>query len=152
MKRLQTSAAPFWFAVLLVAAAPVALAAHVTVWPRESTPGISERYTVRVPTEGKVATTSVRLEVPADVTVSYVLAMSGVVAELARDGNRITSITWKFEVPPGQFAEFVFMARNPKQGTEIVWKVHQHYADGTQSDWTGPPSKSPASVTKLVAK
>jgi uncharacterized protein YcnI len=138
--------------VAVLVAPPVVLGAHVTVWPRESTPGIVERYTVRVPTERKVATTSVRLEVPADVTVTYVLAMPGVVADLARDGNRITAVTWKFEVPPGQFAEFVFMARNPKQGTEIVWKVQQHYADGTQSDWTGPPSKSPASVTKLAAK
>lgn len=145
MRRLLT-------VLVLCAAVPVALGAHVTVWPRESTPGISERYTVRVPTEGKVATTSVRLEVPTDVTVTYVLAAPGVVADIAREGNRITGVTWKFEVPPGQFAEFVFLARNPKQGTEIVWKVHQHYADGTQSDWTGPPSKSPASVTKLVAR
>ena len=137
---------------LLLIAAPVILGAHVTVWPRESAPGISERYTVRVPTEGKIATTSVRLEVPPDVTVTSVLAMPGVVADIVRDGNRITGVTWKFEVPPGQFAEFVFMARNPKSGTEIVWKVHQHYADGSQSDWTGPPSKSPASITKLVAK
>ena len=137
---------------LLLIAAPVMLGAHVTVWPRESSPGISERYTVRVPTEGKVATTSVRLEVPPDVTVTSVLAMPSVVADIVRDGNRITGVTWKFEVPPGQFAEFVFMARNPKSGTEIVWKVHQHYADGSQSDWTGPPSKSPASITKLVAK
>jgi uncharacterized protein YcnI len=145
MRRLTT-------ALVLLVAAPVVLGAHVTVWPRESTPGISERYTVRVPTERKVATTSVRLEVPAEVTVTYVLALPGVTTDIAREGDRITSVTWKFDVPPGQFAEFVFLARNPKQGTEIVWKVHQHYADGTQSDWTGPPSKSPASVTKLVAK
>ena len=145
MRRLLT-------AFLLLIAAQVILGAHVTVWPRESAPGTSERYTVRVPTEGKIATTSVRLEVPPDVTVTSVLAMPSVVADIVRDGNRITGVTWKFEVPPGQFAEFVFMARNPKSGTEIVWKVHQHYADGSQSDWTGPPSKSPASITKLVAK
>ena len=137
---------------VFLVAAPVMLGAHVTVWPRESAPGISERYTVRVPTEGKVVTTSVRLEVPADVTVTSVLAMPSVIADIVRDGNRITSVTWKFDVPPGEFAEFVFMARNPKEGTEIVWKVHQHFADGSQSDWTGPPSKSPASITKLVAK
>jgi uncharacterized protein YcnI len=129
------------------------MSAHVTIWPRESVPGASERYTVRVPTEGKTATTSVQLLVPAEVTLTYVLAMPGVVADITRgDGNRITSVTWKFDVPPGQFAEFVFMARNPKQGSEITWKVHQHYADGTKSDWTGPPSKGPAPVTKLVAK
>ena len=138
--------------VVLVAFASAVVNAHVTVWPRESILGASERYTVRVPTEGKVATTSIYLEVPADVTVTYVLAMPGVIADMTREGNRVTSVTWKFEVPPGQFAEFVFMARNPKQGTEITWKVHQHYADGSKSDWTGPPSKGPASVTKLVAK
>jgi uncharacterized protein YcnI len=145
MRRLAT-------ALVILVAAPVVLGAHVTIWPRESTPGISERYTVRVPTERKVATTSVRLEVPTEVTVTYVLALPGVATDIAREGNRITSVTWKFDVPPGQFAEFVFLARNPKQGTEIIWKVHQHYADGTQSDWTGPPSKGPAPVTKLVAK
>ena len=32
--------------------------AHVTVRPRESKPDAEERYVVRVPTEGKVATTS----------------------------------------------------------------------------------------------
>lgn len=142
--------------LLTVAFAVVAstvVSAHVTIWPRESAPGASERYTVRVPTEGKTATTSVQLLVPADVTLTYVLALPGVVADITRgDGNRITSVTWKFDVPPGQFAEFVFMARNPKQGSEITWKVHQHYADGTKSDWTGPPSKGPAPVTKLVAK
>ena len=137
----------------LLVSASVGMSAHVTIWPRESAPGASERYTVRVPTEGKTATTSVHLVVPPEVTVTYVLAMPGVVADVTRgEGNRITAVTWKFEVPPGQFAEFVFMARNPKQGSEITWKVHQHYADGTKSDWTGPPGKGPAPITKLVAK
>src|SRR5919106_1959596 len=80
-------------AIVIVAVAPALVGAHVTIRPRESTPGISERYTVRVPTEGKVATTSVRLVVPADVTVTYVLAMPGVTADIARGGNRITTVT-----------------------------------------------------------
>jgi uncharacterized protein YcnI len=142
----------FLVALSFLVIVPAILSAHVTIWPQQSTPGISERYTVRVPTERTVATTSVRLVVPPEVTVTYVLAIPGVVADLTREGNRITAITWKFDVPPGQFAEFVFMARNPKEGSAITWKVHQHYADGTQSDWTGPPSKGPAPVTKLVAK
>ena len=139
-----------FIAVLVVL--PAALSAHVTVWPRESVLGTSERYTVRVPSEGKVATTSVHLDVPTDVTVTSVLAMPGVVADVTRDGNRVTGITWKFEVPPGQFAEFVFLARNPKEGSEITWKVQQFFADGSKADWTGPPGKGPAPVTKLTAK
>ena len=38
--------------------------AHVGVRPREAKPGGDEKYTVRVPTEGQVATTSVFLEYP----------------------------------------------------------------------------------------
>ena len=36
----------------LVLAAPSLAVAHVSVRPRESKPGVEERYTVRVPTEG----------------------------------------------------------------------------------------------------
>jgi uncharacterized protein YcnI len=53
------------------------LSAHVTVWPRESRAGASEKYTVRVPTEGKVATTSVTLETPEGVTIAAVAAPAG---------------------------------------------------------------------------
>jgi uncharacterized protein YcnI len=50
MRRLATIGA-------LVLALPSLALAHVTVRPRQSKPGIEERYTVRVPTEGTVATT-----------------------------------------------------------------------------------------------
>jgi ketosteroid isomerase-like protein len=41
----------------VVLAASAAASAHVTVSPRESKPGVQEKYTVRVPTEGQVTTT-----------------------------------------------------------------------------------------------
>ena len=37
---------------------------YVSVRPRESKPGAEEQYTVRVPTEGAVATTHVVLDIP----------------------------------------------------------------------------------------
>ena len=43
--------------------------AHVRVTPRESKPGAKGTYTLRVPTEGKVTTRSVTLEVPEGVSV-----------------------------------------------------------------------------------
>ena len=45
-------------AVILLTVPSLALA-HVSVRPRESKAGAEERYTVRVPTEGAVATTHV---------------------------------------------------------------------------------------------
>lgn len=125
--------------------------AHVTVWPQQSQAGAGERYTVRVPTEGQVSTTSVELEIPAGMTVSGVLVGGGFTYEVRREGNRIVAVTWKQEVRPGEVAEFVFFARNPKAG-QIVWKAHQRYADGTSADWVGVEGdRRPAAITRLVA-
>ena len=128
-----------------------AAGAHVTVWPKQSQAGAGERYTVRAPTEGKVATTSVELEVPADVTVTAVLVGGGFSYDVRREGNRIVAIIWKLEIKPGETGEFVFFARNPK-AEQIAWKARQHLADGTSADWVGVEGdRRPASVTRLTA-
>ena len=129
-----------------------AVDAHVTIWPQESKAGAGERYTVRVPTEGKVTTTEVELEVPADVRVSGVLIGAGFTYEFRRDGDRIVGVTWKQHIKPSEYAEFVFFAVNPKTAGPVAWKVHQRYQDGTSADWTGVEGdRRPASVTRIVA-
>jgi uncharacterized protein YcnI len=134
----------------LILTLPSLAMAHVSVRPRESKPGAEERYTVRVPTEGAVATTHVQLEIPAGVTVLEVVPADGATFATTKDGDRITAITWKKEIPPKQAAEFVFRARNPSS-REIVWKAHQHFVDGTAADWVGPAGhRRPAAVTKLA--
>ena len=135
-------------AIAVVVAGSI-VSAHVTVWPQESRSGAGERYTVRVPTEGKVTTTSIELEVPADVVVSGVLVGAGYTYEVRRENDRIVAITWKQEIKPAEYGEFVFFARNPK-AAQIAWKVRQRYADGTSADWVGVEGdRRPASVTKL---
>jgi uncharacterized protein YcnI len=135
----------------LLIAIPSSALAHVGVRPRESKPGVEERYTVRVPTEGAVATTSVRLEIPDGVTVLDVEKYGGESFEVHKQGDRIVAITWKRNIPPKESAEFLFRARNPHSGTEIAWKAHQHFADGTMTAWVEPAGgKRPGPVTKLV--
>ncbi len=125
--------------------------AHVTVAPRESKPGATENYRVRVPTEGKVATVSVDLEIPAGVMVTNVSAPAGGQYELKREGDRIVGITWKIKIDPGDMSELPFTAKNPGDGASISWKAHQHFADGTTADWSGPAGdRHPASITKLT--
>ena len=127
------------------------MSAHVTVWPQESRPGAGERYTVRVPTEGKVTTTSIELEVPAGVLVSGVLVGAGYTYEVRRDNDRIIAITWKQDIKAGEVGEFVFFARNPPT-TQITWKARQRFADGTSADWIGVVGdRRPASITTLTA-
>ena len=125
--------------------------AHVSVRPRESKPGATEHYIVRVPTEGKVATISVELDVPAGVVVDSVEPMDGVRAEMKREGGRIVSIIWTVTIDPGANREFTFTAKNPGEGAEIAWKAHQRYADGTSSEWVGAAgTRQPAPITKLT--
>lgn len=136
-------------AVILLSASIAA--AHVTVLPRESHSGMEQRYTVRVPTEGQVPTTSVELEVPAGVVVTQVVPGEGYTFDVRREGDRIVAITWKKEIPPKQSAQFEFIARNPN-AAEIAWKAHQRFADGTSADWVGVQGdRRPASVTRLTA-
>lgn len=136
-------------AVALLTLSTVAMA-HVVVSPRESQVGRYEKYVVRVPTEGAVPTTSVELQVPEGVTFVSIGAPGNFTYELKRTGERVTSIVWTQTIKPGEFAEFAFMARNPKTGGTITWKAVQKHSDGTSVEWTGPAGdKHPASVTKL---
>ena len=124
--------------------------AHVTVAPRQSQVGIEQRYTVRVPTEGQVSTTSVELEVPTDVTIVRVEPGQHYTFDTRREGDRIVAITWTREIPPRQTAEFAFVARNP-DAAQIAWKAHQRFADGTSADWVGVVGdRRPAAVTVLT--
>jgi uncharacterized protein YcnI len=125
--------------------------AHITIRPRESKVGATETYTMRVPTEGTVATTLVELEVPDGVTIVMINGTAGS-AEQQKSGDRVTSVTWKVDIQPAQSQEMTFVAKNPASGSEIAWKVHQRYSDGTGSDWVEPAGgRRPGPVTKLVS-
>ncbi|MEQ1760074.1 MAG: DUF1775 domain-containing protein [Vicinamibacterales bacterium] len=145
-ERFRAIAATF---VMLVI--PVGAMAHVSITPRESAQGATEKYVVRIPTEGKVATTAAELEVPDGVIVETLQAPSGWTYGVTRKDDRIVAITFKADVKPGEFIEVAFVARNPRMGTQIVWTLRQRFADGTVTDWTkGPTGIRPTAVTRLT--
>lgn len=136
---------------ILVPLVCVVAEAHVRIAPLESTVGTTQTYTARVPTEGKVSTTSVQLDVPDGVTIVSAVAVAGARYDLKREGERIVAIIWTVDIRPGDVAELSFVARNPNQGQQITWHVHQRYADGTSSEWIGAGgTRQPAPVTKLT--
>lgn len=132
---------------------PALAHAHVSITPRASTHGATEKYTVRIPSEGKVATTAAELEVPEGVIIEVLQSPSGWKHEVKRKDDRIVAVTWQVNVPPGEFIEVGFVARNPRQGAEIVWTLRQRFADGTVTDWTKAPNGTlrPTAVTRLAA-
>lgn len=127
--------------------------AHVSIMPRASTHGATERYTVRVPTEGKVATTGAEIEFPAGVIVETIQAPMGWTYDVKRQDDRIVSMSIQGDVKPGEFIEVGFVARNPRSGERVVWTLRQRFADGTVTDWTTGPNGAPRStaVTTLTA-
>jgi uncharacterized protein YcnI len=131
---------------------PIAANAHVSITPRQSTTGATEKYTIRIPTEGKVATTGAEIEFPAGVIVETIQAPMGWKYDVKRQDDRIVSMTIQADVKPGEFIEVGFVARNPRSGTQIVWTLRQRFADGTVTDWTkGPNGVRPTAVTQLTA-
>jgi len=137
---------------LLVLLAPAAASAHVSITPRESSPGATERYTVRVPTEGKVTTVGADLEVPEGVVVEVLSVPAGWKYDVKRKDDRIVAISWTMDIKPGEFMEFGFVARNPRgDQKQLVWQLRQRFADGTVTDWTkGPQGVRPTAVTNLT--
>ena len=139
--------------VLAVAAIPSAAGAHVTIAPNQSLAGATEKYVVRVPTEGQVATVAAELDVPDGMVVETLAVPNGWKHELKRQGDRIVAITWTMSIPPGEFAEFAFVARNPRDKDQVVWTLRQRFADGTVRDFTkGPNGIRPTAVTKFTPR
>lgn len=132
MKRIRLS---LLFAALVLTA-PVQALAHVSITPRQSTQGATEKYVVRIPTEGKIATVAAELDVPEGVIIETMQAPAGWTHEITRKDDRISAVRWTADVKPGEFIEVAFVARNPRQGAEIVWTLRQRFADGTVSNWT----------------
>lgn len=149
-----------WMSSVLMAGAILTLAsaaqAHVNVYPKESTTGAYEKYTVRVPVEKDVKTTKVKLEFPAEVKVSTVQPIPGWSYEFEKDKDgRNTALVWTATnggIGPHEFAEFAFVGANPKEPGALSWKAYQTYADGEVVEWTGAAdSQTPASVTTIKA-
>ena len=116
--------------VLLTLAASISMAqAHVRIQPAQSQQGAKQKYTLRAPTEGKIATIALMLDVPDGVSA---VSAEGQ-AELAKEGGRIVSITWKVKIPPGQSQTFTFEATSPPITEARPSRCGEGLVDGTDN-------------------
>ncbi|MDQ0973811.1 uncharacterized protein YcnI [Neobacillus niacini] len=132
--------------------------AHVTVLPKETIQGSYEMFTVRVPSENEtVPTTQVKVEFPAEVTISRFEPKPGWKYEVEKDSSgTITSVTWTAEnqgLTSTEFGLFNMQGKVADDATEIAFKAYQTYQDGSVVEWIGAPdSEKPASVTTVNPK
>jgi len=148
MRRKMTFAAVGVVTLLI----PATAQAHVSITLFYKKTGTTEKYVIRIPTEGKVATTAAELDVPEGVVVETMQAPAGWKYEVKRAEDRIVSVVWQVDVKPGEFVEVAFVARNPRSGDKIVWILRQKFADGTTQNWTTAPNGTtrPTAVTQLL--
>lgn len=145
--------------------------AHVTVKPGEVLTGSFQTFNVGVPVEKDMATTAVKLEIPAGLGHVTPTVKHGWTISVEKEGSGeeavVKSITWNGnEIAAGYRDDFTFSAKTPDKPVELQWKAFQTYADGSVVAWNltedqqpkkedGSPdfSKSgPFSVTKVVSQ
>jgi uncharacterized protein YcnI len=131
--------------------------AHVTVQPNEVPAGSYQVFTVRVPTEKEIATTSVKLAIPDGVDVSRIEPKPEWTYEIEKNAaNKFVSVTWKATgkgLGATEFGDFRVQGKVADDAKELVWKAYQTYSDGEVVEWTGAAdADKPASVTMVTAK
>ncbi|WP_342048501.1 YcnI family copper-binding membrane protein [Bacillus sp. OTU530] len=130
--------------------------AHVTVKPSTSATGAWETYTMKVPVEKDVPTTKVSLKIPSGVELEQYQPVPGWTFSEEKDtSGKVTSVTWTATgegILSGQFQQFTFVAKNPKDTGKINWDAYQYYKDGSIVEWTGNEGEdTPHSITEIMA-
>jgi uncharacterized protein YcnI len=125
-------------ALLLVSAGTPA-AAQVAINPVTTTPAAWERFALRVINQTDTPTVSVRLEVPAAVSLLGVEDKPGWTWEKAvMPDSGPTVVTWKGgSVKRGEFAEFPFLGRLKADARQedLVFPVQIVRASGSAVEW-----------------
>jgi uncharacterized protein YcnI len=141
------------FFLLALFVVPSIAFAHAVVFPKTSTPGAYEKYVLRVPNERDVPTLRVELHFPTGLRVVSFADVPGWKLQVLTDSaQRITGAVWTGVLPKERFAEFPFVAVNPKDSTSLAWPTYQTYANGERVEWTSPDTaaKTPVSTTRIA--
>ncbi|MDQ0089360.1 uncharacterized protein YcnI [Paenibacillus anaericanus] len=131
--------------------------AHVTVSPGVSSPGAWETYSIKIPVEKDIPTVKISLEIPSGMEFQQYRPVPDWTVDLVKnDTGLITMITWSAEgngIQPGQFQQFEFVAKNPKEESHLAWDAYQYYSDGSIVEWTGSENeKNPHSITMVTTE
>ena len=151
-------------AVIIGAVSVPSVSAHVTVKPGEVASASYQTFTVSVPNEKDIPTTSVKVVVPENIASVTPTQKAGWKIEIEKnaDASKVTAITWlNGAIPAEQRDEFTFSAKTPDTSGEVQWKAYQTYSDGVVVAWdqaqtegsghdSNEPNKGPFSVTKVT--
>ncbi len=168
MKRVAVSLPVFGILISIsVLVLSSVASAHVVVRPAEVVSAGFQTFTVGVPNEKDIPTTSVKLLIPEGLKHVSPTQKTGWDIAIEKEGEgesaRVASITWGGGSIGEEFRDdFTFSAQAPEQETTLQWKAYQTYADGTVVSWdkadsghghdSQNPNEGPFSVTEVVSE
>lgn len=126
----------------VLAWAPAAFA-HAEISPPVAKTGVTQQFTLAVPTEkANATTTQVELTVPAGVAIdSFEPEPGWTRKEVGNGGNGLRKILWTGgHVPADEDAVFRFLGTLTGGERDYAFPVRQTYSDGSVVDWDGPES------------
>jgi len=132
-------------AAALIVVAPAS--AHVVVLPSVAPKGTPTEFTLQVPTERNLPTTSVRVMFPPQVSVySFQVPPAGfTVTPILAKNQSIIGAVFRGTIPVGEYEAFHFLG-TPFATGQTLWPAYQTYADGQVKPWNGPV-ETPGSVS-----
>lgn len=134
-------------------AAATAASAHVSVQPASAAAESYQvlRFGVGHGCDGK-ATTALRIEIPAGVSVARPQSRPGWRLRIERDpGDTVTAIAWQGELPADHFEEFVVLTKLPTGEGPLAFPATQT-CGASEVRWgdTRAPAKRPAPLLNLT--
>lgn len=125
---------------------------RAVVFPKTSTVGVYERYSLRVVNERDVPIIGVEIRFPPRLRVSSFGDVPDWKLRILTDSaQNITGAAWTGVLPKARFVELPFLAMNPRDSASLSWPVYETYQGGERVEWTNPDtaSKTPVSSTFL---
>lgn len=129
-------------AILTLCATPAL--AHIAADPGEAVAGSYQavRFRVGHGCGDTKATTAVRIEIPPEMVSARPQPKPGWTLEITKDGEKVTAVTWRGELPADQFDEFALFFKLPAEPQVLAFPAVQTCgADDAQ--WTELPGPGP---------
>ncbi len=159
MKKLIIGLASSFFGLTM---AVVPVFAHVVVGPAEVGVASFQTFTMGVPNEKDMPTTTLRLMIPEGLKSVSPNVKPGWTVSVKKTGDgdsaKVLEIDWTGgSIPVGQRDDFLFSAQVPASEAKLLWKAYQTYQDGTVVAWDADPvtiksgdEGTPYSQTKVI--
>ena len=140
-------------ATLVLGALAPGAAAHVQVTPAQVAPGDAALFTVLVPNERDVPTTTVAVQIPDGVIpFAFEETPGWERTEQQAANGALESVTWTGSLPAGSFVRFTFLASSPEAEGTLTFPAVQTYEDGQEAAWIGAPdSEEPAPTVEVTS-